>query len=706
MEVADVRMVGTRRRGSPALVGLVALLLGVAVVGGGCGPKITPGQAAPGEIGYGCGSASDCTKVSSPICLSMSGGYCAEDCALLGQFGCPDESICHQLSDTAIYCLDGCLSKSDCRQGYRCQERPDLSVYFPDTGVGVCLPACSSNADCDTGLVCDTNSGDCVPKVSASAIVGSGCKSNADCNSGLCLLDFPGGYCSSSCGGHLATCEPGSGCYQLQSGSPFCLTVCDADSQCRQGYLCKLLETNEDGKAKGFCMPPSDPQPLGAICANGDHCLSGFCIAGWPSGYCSTTCDQCGSGVCHLDQCVVPCSADEGCRYGYVCEGTSSGAKGCIPGCQSNSDCTGGQSCDQASGRCKDFADQPTGTKDLVAKSLSLNGYGSDTIEFTVPPDVVSFAIIADSPGTEFLTLANLTAPGGQVIYDGFHPYTSSYVVFGTDQVFVALVPNTPQMLYGPGIWRAQFGTDGPQVNAAIRVVGKTANGVPSQGTLDMHLYFVGLTEFDAAGAKKNATFQQAIQKVGQIYGQVGIQLGEVTYNDITGAAASKLAVINSVDGPKSELSELFALSTQRAGGVNIFFVREIVGGNDGYIILGIAGGIPGPPGVHGGPHSGVAVGMTDYYEGATALASTIAHEAGHFLGLFHTSEATGTAHDPLADTAQCTSSSDKNFDGYVTPQECKGKGADNLMFWAAAVGAEKMTPDQGFVVLRNPSVE
>lgn len=698
------RLLGGRNFGS--MGGLCLLLLAVAGVGTGCGPKITAGQAQPGEIGYSCSSASDCSQVGSPTCLSMTGGYCAEDCALLGQFGCPDESICHQLSDAAIYCLDGCLTKSDCRDGYRCVARPDLEVYFPDTGVGVCLPACTSNSDCDTGLFCDTATGDCVPKVSASAIVGSGCQGNGDCNSGLCLEDFPGGYCSSSCGGHLATCEPGSGCYQLQSGSPFCLAVCEADSQCRQGYLCNFVETNEDGKAKGFCMPPSEPQPIGSICANGDHCLSSYCITGWPSGYCSTTCDKCGDGVCHQDSCVVPCNSGEDCRYGYVCETTSSGASGCIPGCQSSADCPAGQSCDQASGQCKALADAPSGTEDLLAKSLSLDGYGSDTIEFTVPANVVSFSIVADSPGAEFLTLANLTAPGGQVLYDGFHPYTSSYVVFGTDQVFVALVPNTPQMVYGPGVWKAQFGTDGPQVNAAIRIIAKTANGVPTQGSLDMHLYFVGLDEFDAAGAKSDPSFQQAMQKVTQIYGQAGIQVGEITYNDITGAQASKLSVIDSVDGPSSELSQLFSQSQQHAGGINFFFVREIVGGNDGYIILGISGGIPGPPGVHGGPHSGVAVGMTDYNAGPTELASTIAHEGGHFLGLFHTSEATGTAHDPLADTPQCSSSSDKNFDGYVTPEECGGKGSDNLMFWAAAVGAEKLLSDQGFVLLRNPSVK
>src|SRR5690606_22445195 len=136
---------------------------------------------------------------------------------------------------------------------------------------------------------------------------------------------------------------------------------------------------------------------------------------------------------------------------------------------------------------------------------------------------------------------------------------------------------------------------------------------------------------------------------------------------------------------------------------LQFYFVDEILGGEEGYVILGIAGGIPGPPGIAGGPHSGVAVTISGVLDRPTLLGQVMAHEGGHYLGLFHTSEATGTTHDPLPDTVQCSSSRDSNWDGYVSPEECAGSGADNFMFWAASGTARGTSAEQGRVVRRNP---
>jgi hypothetical protein len=66
----------------------------------GCEPTLSPGKAQPGAIGAFCAVAEDCTQVLSPICLSMGlEGYCASDCAFLGQFICPTGSVCEQLGD-------------------------------------------------------------------------------------------------------------------------------------------------------------------------------------------------------------------------------------------------------------------------------------------------------------------------------------------------------------------------------------------------------------------------------------------------------------------------------------------------------------------------------------------------------------------------------------------------------------------------------
>jgi hypothetical protein len=622
--------VDRRKLGFAGILCLAALLAG-------CGPKITAGLAPPGAIGYGCGSAADCTLVSSAECLQMTGGYCAEDCSSTGQLGCPDESVCHQLSDQANYCLDGCLSSADCREGYRCALQPDLKMFYPD-GAGVCLPACVSDSDCGTGMVCA--GGDCVSKVGASAGVGAPCGSSAQCNSGFCLAgsDFPGGYCSSPCGGHLSDCEAGAGCYQVPSGTSFCMKACETNSDCRGGFPCEVVESSDKG-TKGFCVPPFTGTAMG-------------------------------------------------------------------PGCTSVQTCSGGQVWDAAACQCAAGASGPSTAGDLASATVTATTHGSEPVAFDVPGDAVSFAIVADGGNTSFLTLATLDAPDGTRVYDGFNPYSSQYTVFGTDSVFVALVPNTPQMSFSTGRWSATFGTNGSDTSTKVRIIGKQTGGVPASGNLDLHLYFVGLSQFDAAGAKQDSTFQQTVNRVRQIYAQAGVNVGNVTYHDVTGSAASQYAVIDTVDGPGSELTGILAQSDPSLGpGLNFFFVQEILGGQDGYTILGIAGGIPGPPGISGGPHSGVLVGMSDFSMGAEQLAETMAHEGGHFLGLYHTSESSGTTFDPLAGTPECPASADTNWDGYVSPEECQGKGVDNLMFWSAAENASGLVQDQAFVLLRNPSI-
>ena len=253
----------------------LALSLFPALALAACGPTVTAGLAGPGEIGYSCSTASDCTQVSDAMCLQMSGGYCAKDCGTLGQLDCPSEAVCHHLSDQADYCLDGCLSSADCRAGYRCLMRPDLADMFT-SGVGVCVPACTSDAECPSGQSCNRASGDCVSRVGSNAGVGTPCSANNGCNSGFCIAiaDFPGGYCSSPCGGHLGSCEPGSDCYQLESGSSFCLAVCTRDAECRDGYGCTIVEQGGD-LTKGFCVPPFTGTPVPQGCGSAESCGAG-----------------------------------------------------------------------------------------------------------------------------------------------------------------------------------------------------------------------------------------------------------------------------------------------------------------------------------------------------------------------------------------------------------------------------------------------
>ncbi|TGM89277.1 hypothetical protein EHR02_17915 [Leptospira levettii] len=158
---------------------------------------------------------------------------------------------------------------------------------------------------------------------------------------------------------------------------------------------------------------------------------------------------------------------------------------------------------------------------------------------------------------------------------------------------------------------------------------------------------------------------------------------------------------------------------------LNAFIVREEIqyGG-----VLGVSGGIPGPATILGTKQSGIVVfvdahrlysnpGEVMTYDEQVLLGETLSHEAGHFLGLWHVTEAYGDSgsiadRDPLRDTPTCHISNDINFNGIIDLNECLGgsgtnSGGRNMMFWSGAVGFTQgeITAEQGWILRLNPLV-
>jgi len=85
-----------------------------------------------------------------------------------------------------------------------------------------------------------------------------------------------------------------------------------------------------------------------------------------------------------------------------------------------------------------------------------------------------------------------------------------------------------------------------------------------------------------------------------------------------------------------------------------------------GLNVVGVDGTIPGPSSVGGNVSSGASVNGSDLTLtgcgagidilncGADSVAYITAHEGGHFMGLYHTTEQTGDSFDPLSDTPSC----------------------------------------------------
>ncbi|MFO0748639.1 MAG: hypothetical protein U1F43_23705 [Myxococcota bacterium] len=326
---------------------------------------------------------------------------------------------------------------------------------------------------------------------------------------------------------------------------------------------------------------------------------------------------------------------------------------------------------------------------------------GSQKLGFDVPPDTLSVTITVLGEGAPNFALNSWTGPNdNELVYAGWLGTDSggTLCLECTNRItvepgaFAAIAPNNPAAVLEAGhheITLAAFtpavvvsnATPGcgdhvcaffDQFNCAndcapknysgpveVTVLAKVADapgaGVPATGVLDLNLHFTGAQGLTAATAQTDAGFQAELDSMRTIYAQVGVTIGQVTYRDIDSAFRD----IESIDGPDSDLQALYEQSAgNTVDGIDLYFVDTISSASLGGfgVILGIAGGIPGPPLMHGTHRSGVAIAIKPVAGAPAGVDTTMAHETGHFLGLFHTSEqALGAqqVHDPLPDTPE-----------------------------------------------------
>ncbi len=354
--------------------------------------------------------------------------------------------------------------------------------------------------------------------------------------------------------------------------------------------------------------------------------------------------------------------------------------------------------------------------EDLGSEEVDSSGELEVTLE--VPSGAQSVALVVDGAGSELVIASKITSPSGTVYFD-FNADISINRTDATDGLYTLLIPTNPDVVMEEGDWLINLMSGGGVFDASLTQVTKTAPATDK--LLDLNIYLVGTEGIDAATAETDPGIQTILTNVGSIYGSIGVGVRAITYQDITGADADTYSVIDS----DAELASLFQLSPSESNiSLNIFLVSDIATGGGGFSILGLAGGVPGPPVLQGTSRSGVAVNMGSYLAAvasgdqemidtaAAELEIIIAHESGHFLGLYHTVERNGLAldgeihgEDPLSGTTTCPDSADADADGVLSPTECAGQGADNLMFWSPANDARTLTSQQGAIMLANPLV-
>jgi hypothetical protein len=333
----------------------------------------------------------------------------------------------------------------------------------------------------------------------------------------------------------------------------------------------------------------------------------------------------------------------------------------------------------------------------------------------------------------------------------GFQPVASAFPVPATsaalDRVVTAgeVPPGTWSFTASDWAWQCPFGgaclANGNgagryRVHAVTR-----PEPVASTGTLDLEVYLAtdpSSVLSTAAVAADHPHTQRWVSSIAHYLAKGGLCLGTVTFHDLPQWAKERYAPGGTVDladyfegaGPCSTVNQLFATAAIPARAVHLFVADDLVDSlTTNSHVVGLDGSIPGPSGFPGTVYGGAVLGLLDMFGegtctssapdlsrcGTDVLAYIAAHEIGHWLGLFHTSEQGGDFFDPVSDTARCPCAACGTGCGadtsFVLNSACAVSetcgGGRNLMFWNLDErrSTGELSRDQGQILRLNPAV-
>ena len=444
----------------------------------------------------------------------------------------------------------------------------------------------------------------------------------------------------------------------------------------------------------------------GEACLTDDDCQSGNCLTdsdGFPGGYCTVAeCESrrdcfgvdraCLRGEFNGNLCVNLCETLDDCRPGYECVGEATGSY-CYPSYAG-------------------AALQPVCESEFIAADDVVAGgfggfggggrYDRRAFTFELSEGVTSFAVIAYDRHYAVQPDLLIAPNGTEYETDRYAAYM--YTPLTLERVAPMLFPGGPQFvdMVMPGEYTFEVGYEGPEDSSPCLVVIEEFEDLDPQADLlevDLNFYFVGVPGLNSMTADSDSDFADMMDEFDSVMRLAGIRLGEVRYFDVTGDIEDTFEVIYTQQAafdlvtltrqPGSERRELLS--------ANVFFIRGF-SGNEMSSVLGISTGIPGVPGIHGQQGTGLVF-SSEYLGGrggSELVGQVLAHELGHFLGLFHTTEQSGGQTDHLADTPECADISRGNL-GACPDYE-------NLMFPIAAPRSDLVVSEGQSVILRaNP---
>lgn len=316
---------------------------------------------------------------------------------------------------------------------------------------------------------------------------------------------------------------------------------------------------------------------------------------------------------------------------------------------------------------------------------------------FEVPADTTGLSATVDVPGLStgfaFWSLADkVWVDASRTDEDEGAWYSEPYYHWGALGGTISMPITSDTVPDGGGclaIQAAALEGDAEGMDGEIHIV--TRRDDAGAGSIDLNIVVVGgasLTQQD---------LDESLERMDEVWtGGGGPSLGAVDLYELDGS--SLLRYRDSNDLRRTDLSG------GNAQAINLFFIDDY---SDEPGTLGEAGGIPGPLGLIGVDGAGVIVALDGHRSRSGAIdvrtmGETMAHEVGHQVGLFHTTESDGTRLESLGDTEDCPQSAGGS-DGYFSAEECADYDGANFMFWiTGSFAQDEVSESQALVLSRS----
>lgn len=326
------------------------------------------------------------------------------------------------------------------------------------------------------------------------------------------------------------------------------------------------------------------------------------------------------------------------------------------------------------------------------------NDAGRFTIFVDVPADADHFQITGIGDQNEWVFLEEVWAPNGErVLYweDWWYsPQSITNAIFG-DRVMAFDWPSRDvDGTLTPGTWEIVGSMTDPDFYYAQRASLEVSTALKTDrdfanGTVAVRIVWADGVEDDPAVV---AAVEQGVERWREVWGTAGLALEE---RYVSSSLDPELRFAWRGDDPEVE-----AQSQDKREDELQLVVGEQVG--NGLSTYGVSGGIPGTIVPSGSTyvvlswlaHAGRDARLDD--DEIRLMGETMAHEVGHYTGLFHPVESNLDAWDALEDTPECG-----------TYRACESELGTNVMFpysicgGGSCLATDQITQDQQAVMQR-----